>query len=48
MFKDDKFVGGMYAFSPMAAHSRDERLKEFNNVSERLNASCELQKLEMF
>ena len=48
MFKDDKFVGGMYAFSPMAAHSRDERLKEFNNVSERLNASCELQREDVW
>jgi hypothetical protein len=48
MFKDDKLVGGMYAFNPMAAHSRDERLKEFNNVSERLNAKYELQREDVW
>ena len=48
MFKDDKLIGGIYTFNPMAVHNRDERLKEFNNVSERLNAKYELQREDVW
>ena len=48
IFKDDELVSGMYTFNPMGAHSRDERLKEFNNVSERLNAKYELQREDVW
>jgi len=45
LFIDNKLVGGIYTFSPMAfVQTGDDKLKEYNSVSERLNDKYELKR----
>ena len=44
MFQDNKLMGGAYIFNTLAYRGSDDRLKDFNSVSERLNDKYEMER----
>ena len=44
MFQDNKLMGGAYMFNPLVYGDSDDRLKDFNSVSERLNDKYEMER----
>jgi hypothetical protein len=44
MFQDNKLMGGAYMFNSTVYRSGDNKLKDFNSVSERLNDKYEMER----